>query len=92
MEATTQPTPSIGRIVHYRLQESELPVIRGYGGNPVNAGDVFPAIIVKVWGDKPESAVQLKVMLDGPRDFWRTSAACDPQGKANGAWFWPPRV
>ena len=41
-------------------------------GNPVDAGQIVPARIVAVWGDTPESAVDLKCFLDGRDDYWVT--------------------
>lgn len=42
-------------------------------GNAVSVGQVVPAMIVAVWGDSPDSAVNLKLMLDGTDDYWVTS-------------------
>lgn len=60
-------SPAIGRIVLYQFHEHEA------------GGAVRPAIIVRVWGDQPESAVQLQVFVDGSNDgfaggtVWKTS-------------------
>lgn len=43
--------PAIGRIVLYRFLDSE-------------GGMERPAIIVRTWGDDPQSAVQLQVFTD----------------------------
>jgi len=48
--------PSIGRIVHYVLPVGE------------HAGEHRPAIIVRVFGDQPTSAVNLQVFTDGKSD------------------------
>lgn len=58
-------------------------------GNPVEAGDVFPAMIVRTWGSTPESSVQLQVFLDGNDTFWATSVS---EGDGERRWSWPPRV
>ena len=58
-------------------------------GNPVDAGQIVPARIVAVWGDTPESAVDLKCFLDGRDDYWVTSTtvgAPDHDGK----YHWMP--
>ena len=58
-------------------------------GNPVDAGQIVPARIVAVWGDTPESAVDLKCFLDGRDDYWVTSTtvgALDHDGK----YHWMP--
>ncbi|MDN4644936.1 hypothetical protein [Arthrobacter sp. PsM3] len=55
-------------------------------GNSASAGDVFPAIIVRVW---PQSSVQLQVFLDGNDTLWVTSRT---EGSGDGRWSWPPRV
>lgn len=59
-------------------------------GNEPYEGEILPATVVKTWGDTPESAVQLQVMLDGPDTFWATSRVNDDEGKAPGTWHWMP--
>lgn len=58
-----------------------------HAGNPATVGDVYPAIITAVWGDKPDSAVNLKVLLDGTDDFWVTSVCV---GELPGTYHWMP--
>lgn len=58
-------------------------------GNRVSAGDVFPALIVRVWGG-PANNVNLRVTLDGTDDFWATTIAEGAPEDA-GRWVWPPR-
>lgn len=58
-------------------------------GNPVGAGDVFPMLIVRVWGSDASAAVNGKVELDGTDCLWVTSVV---QGHEPGQWFEPPRV
>lgn len=100
-----QQVPSIGRIVHYRLSAHDTDVINASRRqaldfaqkhglripifNSVYQGDAFPATIVRVWGDTPQAAVNLKVQLDGQDDLWVTSRVC---GEQNGMWLWPPFV
>jgi hypothetical protein len=55
-------------------------------GNPVEAGDVFPGIVVRVWN---VGSVQLQVFLDGNDTFWATSVTLG-DGERN--WSWPPRA
>jgi hypothetical protein len=57
-------------------------------GNLVSVGDEFPMVIVRVWGDAPESAVNGQVLLDGCDVYWATSRVC---GDARGMWRWPSR-
>ena len=55
----------------------------------MEAGQIVPAVIVAVWGDTPESAVDLKCFLDGRDDYWVTSTtvgAPDHDGK----YHWMP--
>lgn len=40
-------------------------------GNDVHAGDVYPAMVIRVWGSSGCS--NLKVMLDGSDTYWATS-------------------
>jgi hypothetical protein len=60
----------------------------GHYGNNAQAGDVLPAIIVRVWGDTAESAVNLQVHLDGSDVYWATSRT---HGDGQGHWHWPLR-
>lgn len=54
-------------------------------GNRAEAGQVFPAIIVRVFGG---AAANLKVLLDGSDDFWATSRS---EGEGPFRWTWPQR-
>ena len=94
--------PAIGRIVHYRLSafdaeritETRLtsalpPVARPIAGNQVREGDVYPAVIVRIFGNSSGSAVNPKVLLDGEDIYWATSRSL---GEAPGFWSWPPRT
>lgn len=56
-------------------------------GNSVAQGMSFPMVIVRTWGDTPESAVQGQVLLDGNDTFWAMSRVC---GEHAGMWRWPP--
>lgn len=59
-----------------------------YVGNDARAGDAYPAMIVRTWGDTEESCVQLQVFLDGNDTLWATSRT---QGTRPGQWQEPPR-
>lgn len=61
-------------------------------GSPVAQGDVFPAIIVRVFPDEHgpgAPGVNAQVLLDGNDTLWILSAR---EGTENGTWNWPPRV
>jgi len=58
-------------------------------GNNVSEGDVFPAIIVKVWGTDETSAVNLQAFLDGNITYWASSRCA---GEGTGTWSWPTKV
>jgi hypothetical protein len=58
-------------------------------GNPVEAGDVYPAMIVRTWGPEVHHSQQLQVFLDGNDTFWATSVS---EGEGQRHWSWPPRV
>ncbi len=91
------PVPTPGRIVLYRLSAADFILIKtrrsqSYGpqrGNSFEVGDAFPMLIVKVWGDTPESAVNGTVFLDGPDTLWVTSAHV---GEGPGTYSWPQRT
>ncbi|OLD64089.1 MAG: hypothetical protein AUF65_00495 [Chloroflexi bacterium 13_1_20CM_50_12] len=62
-----------------------------------HAGEARPAIIVKVWGEKPDALVNLQVLTDGVNDFitahpaaggnwWRTSVERDDSGEKLGTY------
>lgn len=59
--------------------------------NPLRAGQVYPAVIVRVWSEPPteHSGVNLQVLLDGDHAYWATSRT---QGDGEGYWHQPPRV
>ena len=67
-----------GRIVYFVIDHTAAADIArqriGTGGNPVAIGDVYPAMVVKVWEG---TIVNLKVMLDGPDTYWATSVQYD---------------
>lgn len=74
--------PSVGRMVHYVLSHTDR-----------NKGQHRPAVIVRVFDDKPtvDSAVNLQVFTDSANDSmqltaWRTSVHQDPTGTALGSW------
>ncbi|MEV6105715.1 hypothetical protein AB0M28_13505 [Streptomyces sp. NPDC051940] len=57
----------------------------GHVGNHAQAGDVFPAMIVRVW-DEGTVTVNAQVFLDGNDTLWATSRA---EGEGPGTWVWP---
>jgi hypothetical protein len=92
----SQPTPSIGRIVHYTLSQHDADEINRrrtdsfvLAGNQAQEGDIYPAMIVRLFGETPESAVNLQVFLDGTDTFWATSRTL---GEGPFHWAWPERV
>ncbi len=54
-------------------------------GNDVKAGDILPAMVLRVWGDSGCS--NLKVILDGSDEYWATSVSFDDT-KQPGTWHW----
>lgn len=55
-------------------------------GNQATAGDVFPMMIVRVWGETPQSSVNGQVFLDGNDVLWVTSRS---EGEGPGHFAWP---
>jgi len=55
-------------------------------GNAVQAGDIFPAMIIRVW-DQSSGSSNLKVMLDGSDTYWATSVVC-ADDKRHRSWHW----
>ncbi len=54
-------------------------------GSAVQAGDVCPAMVLRVWNGLGCS--NLKVMLDGSDEYWATSVSYD-EDKRDGSWHW----
>ena len=115
------PVPTIGRIVHYRLDANDVAQInrrrttgkeiadriaqgmvtstppqrpvwplgaQAHIGNEAREGDVFPMLIVKVWGKTPTSGVNGQVFLDGNDVLWATSVLA---GEGPRTFSWPER-
>jgi hypothetical protein len=84
--------PAIGRIVHYTLTEVDVSLINSSidamqrHHNVARAGDVYPAMVVRVF-DTSASA-NLQVFIDGDWSYWVTSRE---EGDEPGTWAWPPR-
>ncbi|SDM77645.1 hypothetical protein [Streptomyces wuyuanensis] len=60
----------------------------GHVGNHAEEGDIYPAVVVRVW-EESTITVNLQVFLDGNDAFWATSRA---EGTEAGTWAWPERV
>lgn len=84
--------PTIGRIVNYRMNDATCYNVMQQRqhehifGNAPQRGEVYPAMIVRVWGQYPGASVQLQVFLDGPDTYWATSVY---RGDDEGQWSWP---
>ena len=84
--------PSLGRIVQYTLNAidvariNELRKQREVIGNQVEEGQVYPMLIVRVWGDTPTSSVNGQVFLDADDTLWVTSRSV---GEGSGHFAWP---
>ncbi|MGC5009763.1 hypothetical protein ACLQ2R_03255 [Streptosporangium sp. DT93] len=55
-----------------------------HSGNSVIPGDVFPALVVRVW-ESSFNSVNLHVFLDGIDTYWATSKS---EGDEPGTWAW----
>ena len=58
-------------------------------GNWAEAGQTYPAMVVRTFSDETGGLANLQVWLDGNDTFWVTSCA---EGTGPGTWAWPPRV
>jgi hypothetical protein len=82
-----------GRIVYFVFGEGDLEnVVRarassGARGNALHPGDVYPAMIVRVF-DQSSGMANLKVSLDGPDTYWATSAHYDASTAVGHTWHW----
>jgi len=61
---------------------------QGHIGNTVKEGDVFPMMIVAVWGQEFTSLVNGQVFLDGNDVYWALSVSC---GEGPRHFKWPIR-
>ena len=84
-----------GGSIAARIPSKEWPVgAQAHIGNAVNAGDVYPMVIVRVFPDDPVSKVNGRVLLDGTDEYWATSVdqVVPDSSDRQGCWFEPPRV
>lgn len=71
--------PTVGQFVRYTLSSVDVDriksqrLLRNWEGNQVEAGQIYPMLIVRTWGVTPESSVNGQVFLDGNDVFWVTS-------------------
>jgi len=72
---------------HMDLHRQNSNGVMVHVGNDVSLGDIYPAMVVRVWGDRPDSYVNLKVELDGSDNYWATSRRV---GEAPGTYHWMP--
>ncbi len=69
-----------------RIKVNKWPLgAQAHVGNDVNVGDIYPAMILRVWGTSGCS--NLKVMLDGSDEYWATSISYE-NDKRPGSWHW----
>lgn len=81
-------SPALGDRVLYRLSSQDVAAINRrrhdshglHSGNSVARGDVFPALVVRVFAN---ACVNLQVALDGTDTFWATSRH---PGPGDGHW------
>lgn len=90
------PRATIGRQVHYRLQEGddregELPDRAGFipSAHEWQPGEYAPATVVGTYSDfdKVSQEVDLQVLVGPARLYIRGVL----EGSSNGTWCWPPR-
>ena len=64
-------------------------IVAGAHGNLARENDVYPAMIVRVFGAETDSCCNLQVFLDGNDAYWATSRKV---GDAAGEFAWPSRA
>lgn len=81
-----------GQSIAARIAEDKWPVgAQAHIGNHNEAGDILPAVVVRVWDKEQENPpVNLQVLLDGNDVYWATSRKEDVQNTP-GTWHWPER-
>lgn len=98
-DPTTAPPqiPSINRVVQYCMSEADVDRAKrelkrdGRHGNEPRVGELYPAMIVKVFGDTPGAAFTVQVLLDANFSLWVTSTNITAAPKERHC-IWPPRV
>ena len=80
-----------GAAIQDRILEDKWSIgAQAHIGNTVSAGDVLPAMVVRVL---PCQQANLQVFLDGNDVFWATTRAEAAPGRTEpGRWHWPARV
>lgn len=84
-----------GAEIAARITDEKWPLgAQAHIGNRAEAGQVYPMLIVRVWGNDDVSSVQGQVFLDGNDVFWATSRSqvAEDSTDKQGHWFAPPRV
>lgn len=75
------------RTTSSKIADSVWPLgAQAHLGNSVEAGQVYPMIVTKIWS---AGCVNGQVLLDGNDCLWATSAT---EGEQGHQWHWPPRV
>lgn len=75
------------RVVFYANHSlvTALDILRKQPSHSINSlgeGEEVAGVIVRVWGDSPESCVNLKLQIDGTTvDYWVTSVKLDQTGE-----------
>jgi hypothetical protein len=76
-----------------RIPQEKWPVgAQAHIGNPAEAGQIFPMIIIAVWSD---TLVNGQVFLDGNDQLWKTSVNHEStvvDENKQGMWKWPEIV
>jgi hypothetical protein len=81
-----------GASIAERIKQDKWPCgAQAHIGNTVSAGDIYPAVAVRVSGATDEPSVNLQVLLDGSDNYWATSRH-EVASKLQGTWHWPERV
>lgn len=93
---TSDADPTQARMVLYTLCEYDVQQINARRAsvpgwcpwNPVEAGQAYPAMVVRTFGGP---VANLQVFLDGVDTYWATSRGKGEPGEEC-KWFWPPHV
>src|SRR6266478_1121809 len=87
-----------GRIVYFVFDENHAQQVKARRdlhsttnrsaasmGNGVKAGDIYPAMVVRVWDESGCS--NLQIVLDGDDNHWAISVNFNPE-KSQFSWHW----
>ena len=73
-----------GHLAEHRTNANGVQV---HVGNRASEGEVYPAMVVRVWSPESSDTVQLQVFIDGNHTYWATSRQREMPDFTHGRYF-----